>query len=363
MDPITMSCRAVSSIAEIIQAANNAVEAMKEGDPDRSKMQMVSAIIHGLGSVFQITDGVGRMSGLSAKTLKTIKVSEIFTRIIESCVAPSTVCLEPDVEAHQDDMKGVLKFMEKAIIVPFASFSRAVTDLSILNEQIYLEMSPEELSKATRPAYEGEGKDRIYIGEKPVTKEECQKNIDAALGDLHVECVSETLFRLEAVSGLTSQISKIIEKLFEEVRRDAGPVPHPEEHPAEHHEGPLPIDPFNLKARKTIPEALHGDTVFKRYICPITNKPIRNPVGDPNDRRIVYEKEAIESAIARTGKSPITGRSLEANQLLSLPHIRASIADRLTFYEEAILRLVEAGRSVNADQALLAAAEAEQRRG
>src|SRR6185437_2029138 len=53
------------------------------------------------------------------------------------------------------------------------------------------------------------------------------------------------------------------------------------------------LDRLNLLAMSRILPALHNDLVLRRYVCPISQTPIRHAVGDPNGRE-VYEREEIE---------------------------------------------------------------------
>ena len=68
--------------------------------------------------------------------------------------------------------------------------------------------------------------------------------------------------------------SIIYDKLYEVLQQCSA-----EQQARNHIEEPPPL---NLMDLPSIPLPLHEDIVFKRYICPITQQPIRHPVGDPN---------------------------------------------------------------------------------
>jgi len=80
-----------------------------------------------------------------------------------------------------------------------------------------------------------------------------------------------------------------------------------------------------------VPVQLHQDLVLSRYICPITQCPIRFPVGDPNGRTI-YEKEAIEKWIEKEGTSPVTRGPLDKSALIPQPALQILIENRLRFW-------------------------------
>jgi len=95
------------------------------------------------------------------------------------------------------------------------------------------------------------------------------------------------------------------------------------------------INPFQLRALPAIPEELHEDPVFRKYICTITMLPTRHPVGDPNGRAL-YDRSAIERWIREHHNSPITRHPLTRDQLVPKPRIQAFIDDRLLQHETAL---------------------------
>jgi len=92
---------------------------------------------------------------------------------------------------------------------------------------------------------------------------------------------------------------------------------------------------FNLLALRKIPEPLHADALLKRYICPVTQKPIRYPVTDPNGNAI-YEREAILRWLETHGTSPVTFRPLHARDLVLKSDLKQMIDSRLRFHGERL---------------------------
>ncbi|MGA8164971.1 MAG: hypothetical protein WB791_08125 [Waddliaceae bacterium] len=95
-----------------------------------------------------------------------------------------------------------------------------------------------------------------------------------------------------------------------------------------------PEDPRHwLLDLPSIPEPLHEDAIFSRYICSITQEPIRHVVGDP-DGRTLYEKRVILARLDHSNISPVTGNPLRRWELVSKMVIQATICVRLLFFED-----------------------------
>ncbi len=96
--------------------------------------------------------------------------------------------------------------------------------------------------------------------------------------------------------------------------------------------------PVNLIELSHIPGPLHGDKVFKQFICPITHHPIRDPVMDP-DRVTYYERSAIANWILfeegqgkGPARSPKTSKPIKLSDLVEAPAVKLAIDARLEMH-------------------------------
>ena len=90
-----------------------------------------------------------------------------------------------------------------------------------------------------------------------------------------------------------------------------------------------------------IPEPLHGDQVFRQYVCPITQQPIRDPVRDPTNGMTLYQRRAIEVWLQHNPVSPITRRPLQIADLQPAPTVRNQINSRLRQYQDELRHFLE----------------------
>lgn len=270
--------------------------------------------------------------GASSQTLEKIKSGEKICRAI-NIPAQNVISL--------DSERTVLNYLERGILAPIVSFLRASNEHKIYQTQNYLQMTPEELSKVKIPVYDvnPRGVNKI-IGSKNITPEEAKLALTQAKALQRYFNIVETIFNFGPIStaeyfyrsfGRRLQIEAAAEQNAEEVN----------------HETKV----FDLLARKTIPEDLHDDVVFKRYICPITQAPIRFPVGDPNGVTL-YEKEAITQALRRNPISPVTRLPLAVHQLVEKPALQNLINNRLQFHESRLQSFMSQGLEMSTEDHL-----------
>ncbi len=74
-----------------------------------------------------------------------------------------------------------------------------------------------------------------------------------------------------------------------------------------------------------IPDCLYDDEIFSRFICPITQRPIRFIIFEPN-KKIFYEKAAIEQWLDQCPISPITRQPLRKEDLVPAPAVQCFIS-------------------------------------
>jgi hypothetical protein len=101
---------------------------------------------------------------------------------------------------------------------------------------------------------------------------------------------------------------------------------------------------IDFQRLEEIPPPLYQDPVFCRYICPITNLPIRDPVGDPTNSQILYERKAITGwlyyriAANLPLVSPVTHLPITIATLIAKPALKLLIDHRLGFFQKALFR-------------------------
>lgn len=95
---------------------------------------------------------------------------------------------------------------------------------------------------------------------------------------------------------------------------------------------------FDLKRLAFIPVEFHWDEVFIKYKCSISGDPIRTVLEETSETGvpILYEKIVVETLLSSEPVSPVSGRPLCINQLISRPDIQSIIDERLDFFSEQI---------------------------
>jgi hypothetical protein len=348
-------CMFCESVDSLIQATDKRENALLE----------TATVVNSLALVgFSITEIGFLLSGKKSESLQTLKTIEILPRALNFPLQFSSQVKQLEAEGMATgtiELRSILRCVGKGIIGPMADLVRTAASADAYYEQHFLDMTPEELSKAKRPIYEeywdGENYSSRIVGYKPVDLEECRTN----LANLHMNFEAATVVR---VATQTSVVEKVVCDLgiptiqrlaaffglYHPVVRgplDAArvprvdiyievPAPLPEVHPVV--ERQLNIDLLNFH---NIPEPLHGDQVFQQYVCPITQQPIRDPVRDPTNGRTVYERHAIVTWLQHNPVSPMTRMALRAEDLQEMPLVRNIINHRLQEYQERLQRFFE----------------------
>lgn len=237
-----------------------------------------------------------------------------------------------------------------AVIIPTVSFLRSHNELSQYHPDSVIRITENEEKKIHVPILETvqvDGREQqVLKGYRALTKDEIEKLKEKAARDTRLQNLGESIFRLVQFTERRPLV------------QNGNRNPAVDENVAKPLSGstPLPqqIDSFDFLKLSCIPDALHDDIVFKRYVCPITNCPIRFPVGDPNGVH-VYEMNAILREIEIRQRSPMTKISLTQEQLIPKPHLQALIDDRLKFYEHHMRELAQ----TQTDESLVKAAKQE----
>ena len=194
---------------------------------------------------------------------------------------------------------------------------RVACEAGCIEEKEYLAMTDEERAKATRPIYDSTDSDGGFkkIGEKPVDKAECERNLENGIAVARGLRIAEGVLSNNVPSKIASSIIWLI-AAFAQHQRDDLEV---------HRERERAIP---LANRETIPEEFEDDEVLSQYVCPITAAPIRHPVIDPTTGRM-HERYAIEEWIDAHHTSPLCHLPLERGALVPVRDVQNIIDDRL----------------------------------
>lgn len=234
-----------------------------------------------------------------------------------------------------------IRVIERGIIAPLSDCIRVAAKANIYQEKAYLDLSPEEQAQPIRPILErDEFLDMdVVVGYRPIDVQECHENIAT---DESVESIA-SFIRVAAEIGVMSGAQSLYFKLAQFLQAGGHPLPPPPP-PGP---GPGGNDGHILLNLPNIPEPLHNDRVFNRYICSISHSPIRHPVGDPTNPRVLYEREMIIEWLLRNPTSPTTRQHLTIHQLIPRPAVQALINARLIEHEDRLWDYLESSTTLS----------------
>ena len=251
--------------------------------------------------------------GAKTRSLQVLKGFEAFSRA-EQMILQNMSELD-SMSPNEPVAKAVMRVVSKGMIGPLADVIRVGFELSAYEEQYQLDRFAED-PKATRPTEDS--------GERPIDPQECKTAIDQAKNVAGMAAVVRVMAEApieDSVISTYGLLAQFMQRAIGIFHRDAQAPDHPQ--------GGEHIDFANLMALDTIPGPLENDAVFRRYICPITLRPIRHPVRDPNGITL-YERSAIEAYLGDDVRpSPVTRRPMSRRDLREAPGIQAVIDTRL----------------------------------
>jgi U-box domain. len=335
---------AIKGALAAIEASLAVNELLKRSEENEGKaLQTASAVNKLVLLGFSIGEIGALLGGASSSSLMHLKSWELLPRGAELPIEAGKYIVkltkDPSVENH-------IQLVEKGLIAPISGFIGTLADASAYYEKHFIEMSPEEREQATRPVYEYDSFEESFVltGYKPVNLEECQKNLamlqnlSSASGCVRISAELEIIGNsYKSAKSLYGQLALFFERHGERIssfqhRCKEAPIQQ-NETPKEKEEDLQ--ENISLRALPFIPSPLHQDEVFKQYICPITQLPIRHPVGDPNGCT-VYERSAILAWLMIQSVSPITKEPLTPDKLIERPALELLINRRLQEHEEKL---------------------------
>lgn len=325
---LTMACDALSAIDSV-----NKMYQMRERGED-NLLETASAINRFVLLGFTCVEAGMLLHGSRPEGLALLKQLELMPRIAN---IPIQLALE--TSSADRSVKGVVRVMAKGVLAPFADACRVSCEGEGYQAQAYLEQSKADPA-AQRPVYEwipGRGRDDSgymkLVGFRPIDSAECEIDTKNASRSAVIATTIRTIANME-VQGRPVSVHARLARFFG--RTDESDTQEQAEWE-------------NLLGLSRIPLPLHEDAVFRRYVCPITNEPIRDPVRDP-DGHTLYERTAIYNWLGADGRtSPMTRRLLSIQDLQEVPAVRALIDTRLQQYQEGLIRFLEGAADLPID--------------
>lgn len=322
------------ALHELLTGQSNGAEKALQTASAVNKLVLLGFSIAEIGAV---------IAGADSKSLMGLKSLEMLPRgagiPIEAGKYTLKVVRDPSAE-------NTIQLIEKGLASPISGFIGTAAEASAYYEKHFIDMSPEEREQATRPVYEYDSVNETFevVGYKPVSLEECQKNLEMLQTLSAVSGCVKVAAELEVIGKTYKEAKSLYEKLALFLGQHGNRIPRVQR-PLERASAPQnEVSPkenediqerLSLRDLAIIPSALHQDELFKQFICPITNLPIRHPVGDPNGRT-VYERSAILAWLMVRSVSPVTGKSLTPADLQERPALELMINRRLQAHEEKL---------------------------
>lgn len=357
MNAITTLTKAMQLTCDVAGVSMGVVEYLDAND-EVSKTHAAMTVVMGAAHLgCGAAEMTAKAISASNKTLSNIKSVEIVTRVLDIPVKMNSA-----IEKCRNGNLPVITAIEQGI-APIASLTRASIEGTIYQEKHYLDMTPEQRSKEERLVSTGmlDSRGQVIYKKEPVTEESCREILEEAHKAYAPTAITEIALRTGVISKPLMSAAEAYAKLTARLNPPLAAAPNPAAGAALNPQAAAaqPRDPFDLVALNQIPEELHGDPALAQYICPITQVPIRFPVGDPTTGRHIYEHSAIVEWINGHHNSPMSRQPLAVNQLVPKPATLALINARLTFHSNRLRALAAAPVAAPVPPAMQAAANVE----
>lgn len=282
---------------------------------------------------FTISETALLLNAAEADTMSLIKKLEFIFRATEAGIQWKIYEQESE-QTNELSSLSKIAMLEKKLLGPLAALERTAHEVQGYNELSYLEAYQKDPT-ATRPVgvYNSQGH-FSGVEPTPINPEECEMLIQKSK-----EWASyATYFQTAAQMGIFSDVCIAATPLYEKLARFLRawvPQQEPPGMPTPPQSAAMPSENLSLLTLSRIPPFLFDDIIFSRYICPITQEPIRDPVQDPNGRTL-YERNAIYNWLQMHPTSPVTMAPMSIENLKEMPALRALIDARLQFHQEKL---------------------------
>lgn len=336
--------KGVLSFVDVVNAANEMTKLFdRTPHEDLQKANAVNQCVMSLCILSEL--GLHSM-GASSQKLLWVKNCEVITRLVDIFVQQE---ISSKVVEGEDQFQKEMKYFSSTIST-VASLIKVLFESDYYSEGTYLEMTPEELKQAKRRKRDPDQPEYIPDNSLP-NWYETSNDQDGGSQSFSVippgfivnpnlymdvpvdltECIQKqkTSKRIADTSAVIRAVSALVNAYTTDLYTRLRDVLHPAAAPVDDDEE------LNLTTLNFIPTPLHGDAVFRKYICLITTMPIRHVVCDPNGVTL-YERSAIRNWLRRNKTSPATRAPLRENQLLARPAVQAEIDNRLREHQATL---------------------------
>jgi hypothetical protein len=210
MSYISTICRLANFFIEGAELADKVSKASRTDNRDLKIPYIAAAVMKAVACSLNCTCAGADAFGVPVATLCNIKSLEVLARFGNSITTAMALSSEASVRRLSGGSTSLSQYIwafETGYISPFAGTLRALHEGCLYNERRLLEMSPEQLALEKRSIFDEDCEKKI--GERPVTREECIKNVEELPSMIAKLQTVETITRL----GPCSAAVKVLEDL------------------------------------------------------------------------------------------------------------------------------------------------------
>jgi hypothetical protein len=306
------------------------------------------------------------LNGAKSETLEREKIIELIPRFTDVFVRFGRELALLEESGTPLNIQTLFRPFQKGILAPFSDLAITGIEFEAYNDKHYLDMTPEEFEKVRHKEF---CDDNGNVYEYDISLEDCKLELEQAPKMLMAASLARFAFEACAINATANTCSSLIHYMrnfrrlandLEAANNQAPPLPRradanipaipPLQPPPVRRAAIPPANPIEEFSEDDIglfvnlpfiPPPLYNDPLFKKFICPITTCPIRDPVGDPYTSTTLYEKSAILEWLSIRQVSPLTRIPLEPAQLIPKPALKNAIKHRLLYHQKKVLEYME----------------------
>ena len=339
MSAITAACQVVRIVANGIKLQRK-VEEVFNSDGDSKSFKIADVVVNTLVLATDAGGVVAKIDGASVETLENIKDGEMVARVMSLPV----IVLGSAFKWAKGESSAMRAF-EDGLLTPLAGLGRSASEVSGYHYR-HLQSLPDD-QRVDHVCVQVGGLERhMECHDEKLTEQQCVDRAQQADELCAAFAVVEIVSDLNVISRVISR-----EPIYQRVVNQIYATPVAPRNvivvdddvinaAADVIADPLSV---NLLSLSYIPEALHNDRTFKKFICPITHAPIRHPLKSPHDVGRLYEASSIRKWLSRNNVCPLTMQPLSVEELIEVPVLQRIIDERLTHYQEDINAAIKAG--------------------
>ncbi len=306
MNEISMALKGINVFCDLVCVVGEGVKQIDRPAPHNDDQEFLDQLSLGnrvVNVTFSIADVAFTIAGADNATMEQLKQLETYSRTSNVFVQ-----IAKQYNQMEPGFQGKLVFIERGIVAPTVDVARSIFESDAYREKGLL--------------------GRLSKEKNPIQYEECKKRLDDSVTGVRNSTFIRAGAEFSVVSSAAKTIYQRLADRFIPLRHAAGA-----------NQANAANNVFSLVALNRIPDEFANDVILSRYICPISQAPIRFPVGDP-DGTHVYEREEIIAWIRLRHTSPMTRRALNEQDLVPKPALQALINHRLRFHEQHLMAYV-----------------------